>query len=106
MASSLFSELFVNNLEGTATEEALKALFSPYGIVESCWVTEKKGNAFGVVRCAARRSPRAPPSIHATAASLTIRAAAGPAPAPGSRPMQRPSRPRRRSTTTSSRAGA
>ena len=56
----LFSELFVNNLAGSTTEEALKALFTPYGIVESCWVTEKKGNAFGVVRCG--RRPRCTPA--------------------------------------------
>ena len=50
MASSLFTELFVNNLAPTTTEEDLKIILGPYGVVESAWITQKKGVAFGVVR--------------------------------------------------------
>jgi hypothetical protein len=50
MASEFFTELFVNNLAPTTTENDLKIMFSIYGVVESVWVTQKKGVAFGVVR--------------------------------------------------------
>jgi RNA recognition motif-containing protein len=91
MASSVFTELFINNLAVPTTEEALKQLFSPYGVVESCWVTEKKGNAFGVVRLAARAGPAGACRSRAIAPMVhTLRAQRE-----GSRPTRRPSPPKR-----------